>query len=132
MNILNMQGLSTEQVITPLGGLGVVAQHEKLLQDIETLLLTRRGSVIGNPLYGSNLHEYLFDLSSDTTISLIEKEIEAILLENYNFITAVTTQADINGTTLHIVINYSTNNSSLSTKLEFTIPISEEGGINYE
>ena len=61
INVLTLQGMSTDKVINSLGSIGVVAQHDKLQQDIRTLLLTRKGSLLGNPEYGSNLYRYLFD-----------------------------------------------------------------------
>jgi len=127
-----MQGMSTDKVINSYGGIGVVMQHEKLQQDIRTLLLTKRGSVIGNPAYGSNLHTYLFDNSSDNTILLVNTEISNILKNNYNFINDVETVSRVEGTALYISISYTTINDNLSTKLEFSIPLTEEGIVRYE
>lgn len=127
-----MQGMSTDKVINAYGGIGVVMQHEKLQQDIRTLLLTKKGSVIGNPGYGSNLHTYLFDHSNDNTILLINTEIKDILKNNYNFINNVETVSKVDGPALYISISYTTLNDNLSTKLEFSIPLTEEGMISYE
>ena len=69
MNILNMQGLSIDNVITPLGKIGVTNQHDKLMQDIVTLLVTKKGTVIGNPTYGSILHTLLFETANQVTLS---------------------------------------------------------------
>lgn len=132
MNILTMQGLSTDKVITDLGKLGVVSQHEKLQQDIATLLLTQYGSVIGNPTYGSHLHEYLFELSNTALKEQIITEIERVLYNHYNFVTNVRTNMEIKEHLLHIEILYSTLNTNLSTKLEFNIPLNNQGGIDYE
>ena len=127
-----MQGMSTDKVITPYGGIGVVMQHEKLQQDIRTLLLTKKGSVIGNPAYGSNLHTYLFDHSNDNTILQVNTEIQDILKSNYNFINDVESVSKVVDSALYISISYTTLNNNLSTKLEFTIPLTEEGTIRYE
>ena len=132
MNILTMQGLTTDKVINPLGGLGVTNQYYKLHEDIETLLLTRRGSVVGNPTYGSYLHEILFETANKATLKRVEDEIHRILLNNYNFISEVVTDCEVQGTTLYISIVYKTLNDNLSTKLEFNIPLASEGGILYE
>lgn len=132
LNILSLQGMSTDKVINPLGSIGIVAQHEKLQQDVRTLLLTRKGSLIGNPAYGSNLHTYIFDNSSSTTISLLNAEISSILKDNYNFINKVDTTSEVRGTSLYISIAYTTINDNLSTKLEYQIPLNEEGQIRYE
>ena len=132
INVLTLQGMSTDKVINPLGSIGVVAQHDKLQQDVRTLLLTRRGSLIGNPAYGSNLYTYLFDHANDTTINLVNSEIEDILKNNYNFINTVETSSRVEGNTLYISISYTTINDNLSTKLEYQIPLNEEGYINYE
>lgn len=132
MNILTMQGLTIDKVINPLGGLGVTNQYYKLHEDIETLLLTRRGSVIGNPSYGSYLHEILFEPANESTIKRVKDEIRRILLNNYNFISSVDTECTVNNTTLRVSIVYTTLNDNLSTKLEFNIPLASEGGIQYE
>lgn len=132
MNILTMQGLTIDKVINPLGGLGVTNQYYKLHEDIETLLLTRRGSVIGNPSYGSYLHEILFEPANESTIKRVKDEIRRILLSNYNFISNVDTDCTVNNTTLRVSIVYTTLNDNLSTKLEFNIPLASEGGIRYE
>ena len=132
INVLTLQGMSTDKVINPLGSIGVVAQHDKLQQDVRTLLLTRKGSLIGNPAYGSNLYTYLFEHASDTTISLVNSEIEDILRQNYNFINSVETSARVEGNILYISISYTTINDNLSTRLEYAIPLNEEGYIDYE
>lgn len=132
INVLSLQGMSTDKVINPLGGIGVVAQHEKLQQDVRTLLLTRKGSLIGNPSYGSNLHEYLFDQAGATSINLAENEISDILKTNYNFINKVETKAEVKENALYISISYTTINENLSTRLEYKIPLNEEGRISYE
>ena len=130
INVLTLQGMSTDKVINPLGSIGVVAQHDKLQQDIRTLLLTRKGSLIGNPAYGSNLHTYLFDYANSTSITLANAEISDILKLNYNFINAVETVSRVENNTLYISISYTTINDNLSTKLEYEIPLNEEGYIN--
>lgn len=132
MNILTMQGLSTAKVINPLGGLGVTNQYYKLHEDIETLLLTRRGSVPGNPSYGSYLHEILFETGSNTTMKRVEDEVERILKDNYNFIHDTQITCNMENLTLHVQIVYTTINDNLSTKLEFNIPLASTGGIKYE
>ena len=132
INVLSLQGMSTDKVINPLGSIGVVFQHEKLQQDVRTLLLTRKGSLIGNPNYGSTLHEYLFDRTSASTILLVENEISDILRNNYNFINKVETKIEVQGNALYISISYTTINDNLSTRLEYKIPLNEEGRISYE
>lgn len=132
MNILNLQGMTTDKVINPLGQLGVVSQQEKLTQDMETLLLTRKGSVIGNPKYGSNLHDFLFEPASEDTIKRIEQEIKQVLTTNYSSLSNLEVESKLDGNRLDIKVNYTTLNSDLSSAIEFTIPIDEQGGINYE
>ena len=132
MNVLNMQGLSTDKVINPLGQLGVVNQQEKLAQDLRTLILTRQGSVLGNPLYGSRLHEILFDTSSEETLALAESEVKTIIESNYNLIHNVKVKCTVKDKTLHMIVSYSTLNSELSTNLEFDIPLDTRGGNTYE
>ena len=132
INVLTLQGMSTDKVINSLGSIGVVAQHDKLQQDIRTLLLTRKGSLLGNPEYGSNLYKYLFDNSSNTNILLINDEVKSVLLDNYNFIKEVVIDSEIDSNLLYLRIDYVTINTNLSTRLEYKIPLNTEGGINYD
>lgn len=132
MNILTMQGMTIDKVINPLGRIGISSQYYKLHEDIETLLLTRAGSVIGNPSYGSRLHEILFETGGESTLQRVRTEITKILKENYNFINEILVTCKMESTTLHATIVYTTINESLSTKLEFNIPIASGGGISYE
>lgn len=132
INVLTLQGMSTDKVINPLGSIGVVAQHNKLQQDVRTLLLTQKGSLIGNPAYGSRLHEYLFESSNDSTLNLLNAEIAEILKKNYNFINTIETISKVETNTLYISISYTTINDNLSTKLEYQIPLNEEGRVIYE
>lgn len=132
MNILTMQGMTTDKVINPLGQIGVVSQHEKLKQDMLTLLLTRYGSVIGNPTYGSHLYEYLFENASEALLTSISLEIEKLLSLHYDFIYDIDVLLEVKGNILNMNITYSTLNSNLSTTLEFNIPLNENGGIDYE
>lgn len=132
INVLTLQGMSTDKVINTLGSIGVVAQHDKLQQDIRTLLLTRKGSLLGNPEYGSNLYRYLFDNSSNTNILLINDEVKNVLMNNYNFIKEVTINSEIDSNLLYLRIDYVTINTNLSTRLEYKIPLNTEGGINYD
>lgn len=131
MNVLNLQGLSTDKVINPLGQLGVVSQQTKLIQDLRTLLLTRYGSVIGNPTYGSKLYDILFEQASEATIAQAELEIKNVIQSNYNFIYNVTVKAEVQPNALHLTVKYSTLNTELLTTLEFDIPLNTRGGIRY-
>lgn len=128
MNVLNLQGLSTDKVINPLGQLGVVSQQQKLTQDLRTLLMTRYESVIGNPTYGSKLHEILFEPASDAAVSQAETEITNVIMNNYNFIYNVEVEASVQPNTLHVIVRYSTLNTELKTTLEFDIPLNTRGG----
>lgn len=132
MNVLTLQGLSTDKVINPLGQLGVVYQQEKLVQDLQTLLMTRYGSVIGNPTYGSKLHEMLFEQMNDSLLQRVTSEIKTVIENNYNFIYNVEVETEIGDKVLHVTVKYSTLNTELLTTLEFDIPLNTRGGIKYE
>ena len=95
------------------------------------MLLTRKGSLLGNPEYGSDIYKYLFDNSSNTNVLLINDEVKSVLLNNYNFIKDVSIESEIDDTLLYLKIDYVTVNTNLSTRLEYKIPLNSEGGINY-
>lgn len=130
MNVVSLQGMSTDKVINPLGQLGVVSNQEKLKQDMVTLLLTRRGSVPGNPLYGSNLHNYLFELSGDDMLVRLKHEIKNTLSFYYSSLNNLEVETSIEDNGVLVSIGYTTLNSDLSTSIEFSIPIVDRGGVN--
>ncbi len=131
VNILSLQGMSTDKVINNQGSIGVVYQHEKLQQDVRTLLLTQKNSLIGNPNYGSNLYTYIFDEGNSADITLLKAEISEILTNNYNFINKVDTKTKIENNTLTIKISYTTTTDNLSSTLEYTFPLDENNQVSY-
>lgn len=132
MNVLNMQGMSLNPIIGPLGNISLKHQYDKLHEDIETLLLTRIGTVLGNPNYGSYLHDILFELGSNSTLDKCKVEIRRVMEDNYNFITDLDVECEMKGNSLYVAIDYHTTNSNLTTKLEYNIPLASEGGFKYE
>lgn len=94
MNILSLSGMPVINPITTLGNIRVVQNVEKFHNDLKVLLETEKGTMIGDPEFGSNLFKYLFLPASASTAALIREEIrtniesnfENIIVKNINII----------------------------------------------
>ena len=75
MNILQLQGMAAPNIVTAWGTTTVSHQLKKFREDLSILLLTKKGTMIGDPNYGSNLHQLLFQPASNGTAAAIREEI---------------------------------------------------------
>ena len=60
MNIFNIAGASAEQTFNNLGGFKRLIQNNKFHDNLKVLLETKKGTLIGDPDFGSNLYQLLF------------------------------------------------------------------------
>ena len=121
MNILGIAGASAEQTLNNLGGFKRLVQNVKFHDDLKVLLETQKGTFIGDPEYGSNLHELLFEPANEMTANLIRQEV-AYTIEKYNENIAID-RIDVTYKphTVQLSINYSVLNTNVgdSVVLEF-------------
>ena len=83
MNIFNIAGASAEQTFNNLGGFKRLIQNNKFHDNLKVLLETKKGTLIGDPDFGSNLYQLLFEPANEVTANLIRQEV-AYTIENYN------------------------------------------------
>ena len=88
MNIFNIAGASAEQTFNNLGGFKRLIQNNKFHDNLKVLLETKKGTLIGDPDFGSNLYQLLFEPANEVTANLIRQEV-AYTIENYNDNTVV-------------------------------------------
>lgn len=61
------------------GNTDLSAEVESINQSIRLILTTARGELFGDPVFGSRLHEYLFNYSGEALYSLLRTEIVSVL-----------------------------------------------------
>lgn len=106
MNILALTGMTVMNPINSLGGIRVVQNVEKFHSDLKVLLETEKGTMIGDPEFGSNLYRYLFLPASESTASLIREEIRTCIENNFENIIVQNIDIIFENNTASIVITY--------------------------
>lgn len=106
MNILALTGMTVMNPINSLGGIRVVQNVEKFHSDLKVLLETEKGTMIGDPEFGSNLYRYLFLPASESTASLIREEIRTCIENNFENIIVQNIDIIFENNTASVVITY--------------------------
>ena len=79
--IFGISGMSL-QLLNTLGNVKTVTSNVKFHEDLRVLLETKKGTMIGDPNFGSNLSDLLFEPANTTTAALIRQEV-AQSIETY-------------------------------------------------
>lgn len=106
MNILSLSGMTVINPINSLGGIRVVQNVEKFHSDLKVLLETEKGTMIGDPGFGSNLYRYLFLPASESTASFIREEIRTCIESNFENIIVQNIDIIFKDNTASAVITY--------------------------
>lgn len=106
MNILSLSGMTVINPINSLGGIRVVQNVEKFHSDLKVLLETEKGTMIGDPEFGSNLYRYLFLPASESTASFIREEIRTCIESNFENIIVQNIDIIFKDNTASAVITY--------------------------
>ena len=93
VKIYELNGISLN-LLTNLGNVRLKSSLEKFKEDLRILLETKRGTLIGDPAFGSNLYQILFEPANESTAALIRQEV-ATTIEKY-YTTVSIQQIDIN------------------------------------
>lgn len=121
INILTMNGMACSNFINSMGNTKEVSQHVKLLQNFKNILLCPLGSLVGDPAFGSRLHEFLFEPTTVELGNKVKNEIHRAITEAYNFLEVVSVDVTLNEHDIMCTVTYCINNSDLSVELEFSI-----------
>lgn len=81
--IYNLQGISTD-LLNNLGSVKLTSTTSKFHEDIRLLLETKKGTLIGDPSFGSNLHELLYEPANEAIGALIRQEIIDTIENKYD------------------------------------------------
>lgn len=121
MNIFGIAGASAESTLNNLGGFRRLISNNKFHDNLKVLLETRKGTLIGDPDFGSNLYQLLFEPANEATASQIRQEV-ATAVEKY-YPNVVIDQVDVSfrPMTIQVHIYYRILNTNIgdSVMLEF-------------
>ena len=80
-NIYGLSGIGIS-LLNNLGGVTLNDVGTKFKEDLRVLLETKKGTLIGDPGFGSNLYNLLYEPANEGTAALIREEVAATI-ENY-------------------------------------------------
>ena len=121
MNLFKIAGSRAESLFNSLGGFNRVVSNQKFRDDLLVLLETRKGSLIGDPEYGSNLHQLLFEPANEATANRIRMEVANTVEKYYDNFLIDRVDVTFKSHTVLLNIYYKLINSNIedSVMLEF-------------
>lgn len=113
MNLFRLIGPSAESLITNLGGWRRIISNTKFNDDIRVLLETKKGTLIGDPAFGSNLHELLFEPANEATASQIRQEVAHTIESNFANVSIKYVDVAFRPQTIKVGIGYTFINTNV-------------------
>ena len=93
VKIYELNGISLD-LLTSLGNVRTKSSLDKFKEDLRMLLETKRGTLIGDPAFGSSLYQILFEPANKSTAALIRQEVANTIEKYYTNVSVQ--QIDIN------------------------------------
>ena len=120
-NIFGISGASAESLLNSLGSFRRIVSNNKFRDNLKVLLETRKGTLIGDPEYGSNLYKLLFEPANEATGALIRQEVVNTIEKYYNNIIIDSVDVTFTKTTVQLKISYRVTNTNIgdTVMLEF-------------
>lgn len=120
-NIFGISGASAESLLNSLGSFRRIVSNNKFRDNLKVLLETRKGTLIGDPEYGSNLYQLLFEPANEATGALIRQEVVNTIEKYYNNIIIDSVDVTFTKTTVQLKISYRVTNTNIgdTVMLEF-------------
>lgn len=120
-NIFGISGASAESLLNSLGSFRRIVSNNKFRDNLKVLLETRKGTLIGDPEYGSNLYQLLFEPANEATGALIRQEVVNTIEKYYNNIIIDSVDITFTKTTVQLKISYRVTNTNIgdTVMLEF-------------
>ncbi len=106
MNMFNLSGASASSLLNNLGGFKRITSDVKFHDDLKVLLETQKGTLIGDPSFGSNLYTLLFEPANMGTAGLIRQTVADAIQEYYPNVTVRTIDVAFTKVTVKINIAY--------------------------
>lgn len=113
MNLFGLIGPSAEALLNNLGGWRKIASNTKFNDDLKVLLETRRGTLIGDPSFGSDLYELLFEPANESTAAQIRQEVAHTIEEYFGNINIESVDVTFRTYTIKLDINYTFINTNV-------------------
>ena len=119
--MFGLYGMDSQILINVRGGLTVAESNRKFQDDLKILLETQKGTMIGDPEFGSNLYTYLYEPASEATASLIRTELDTVVSMYYSNFVIQSVDVYFKEKSIGLNITYSIVNSNVteSVTLEF-------------
>jgi phage baseplate assembly protein W len=119
-NIYNISGISLD-LLTVLGNVKTKISNQKFHEDLRVLLETKRGTTIGDPEFGSDLLDLLFEPANNTTASLIRNEVVDAISRYYENVVVEQVDVTFKAQTVQLLIYYKVFNTNIgdTIMLEF-------------
>ena len=113
MNLFGLIGPSGRALLNNLGGWRKIISNNKFDDDLKVLLETRKGTVIGDPSFGSNLHELLFEPANQATAAQIRQEVASTIEEHFGNVNINSIDVAFRPYTIKLDIAYSFINTNI-------------------
>lgn len=107
MDYTSLAGLNLTKPINSAGGTNKAIQAKKFEDDLRVIIMTPKGSLIGNPDFGSNVHKYLFEPANELTASLLRDEIKEVIESNFDNLLVRSIDITFNRRNVIVTIKYS-------------------------
>ena len=121
MNIFGIAGASADTLLNNLGGFKRLVSNNKFQDNLKVLLETRKGTLIGDPEFGSDLYQILFEPASEATAAEIRQEVATVIEKYYTNVVIDSVDVTFKPATVQLNIFYRIMNTNIeeTTMLEF-------------
>ena len=121
MRIINLYGMMYKKTINTLGGLRIGSGNDKFHDDLKVLLETRKGTMLGDPDFGSNLFTLLYLPANEATAQMIRDEVATCVHKYFSNINLLAIDVLYKQYSVSMVIYYTLSSGSVSNSvtLEF-------------
>lgn len=121
MIIFGISGPSSQNLLTNLGGVRRLTSINKFHDNLKVLLETKKGTQIGDPAFGSNLCDLLYEPANEITAALIRQEVASTVESYYTNVTIQFVDIKFKELTIQISITYNIVNTNVgdTVMLEF-------------
>lgn len=107
MDYTQLAGLNLTKPINTVGGTNRSIQAKKFEDDLRVILMTEKGTLIGNPDFGSNMFKYLFEPSNELTASLMRDEVKEVVERYFSNVVIKNIDIEFNRNNVKMKIRYS-------------------------
>ena len=118
--IFGISGISID-LLSNLGNVKVTSTVKKFHEDLKVLLETRKGTLIGDPNFGSNLCDLLYEPANNYTASQIRHEVAITIEKYYPQMIVDAVDVTFKAHTIQLLISYRMFNTNIkdTVMLEF-------------